>query len=309
MAILTKAPAVAERTEPTSTDNKVKLTQTVCLPSNEKGNVFLLLCANQAVLNLLDQNPTLLEDSIRHSLETTTPEQDIVIFLADGEIQEEFYMSSGNNGTPGRARRMTALVSSKMQALIDEALLKIDSDRIKTVLHWDDVASSGTFQQVLADVDRIMNLDLATSDTENSEEMAAYVAIQHHVETLVKSLASLMIQKADKAGATVSHIFKEGEDDSLKEGSRYLKRYNHLKRACILEVVALLVGLEYENELFTEMIFPTSSTQGMALFADCLEGLRKTLASTSSSSTSEVSNVMREASSSSHGIAFAEISV
>ena len=317
MAILTKTPTTSvqpsssnEAAKKSPSTNQVKLTKTVWLPSNEKNNVFLLLCANQAVLNLFEQSPSLMEDSLRHSLETTAPHQDIVIFLADGEIQEEFYMSSGNNGTPGRAKRMTALVAKKMRALIDDALTKINSDRIKAVVPWDEVASSSNFQQVLADVDRITNTDLTPSEIDSNDDLSTSVEIQNHVKTLVKSLASPMIQIADKKGATVSHIFKEGEDDSLKEGSRYLKRYNHLKRACILEVAALLVGLEYQNDSFTEMIFPATpgSVMGMSLFAECLEGIRKALAS-KSSSTSEVSPAMQEAASSSHGITFAEIPV
>ena len=264
------------------------LTNKAHVPENCDGHVYIPLCCKPSFLSLLDQKPHLLEETIHHCLATTTEEQDILIFIANGAVMEEAYMAMDR---PSVARRITSSVSAQMKMKVEEALAKINNPRIKGVVHWDDVASSARFRDVLTSLENIMHA--------KGEEDACSCQVHHHIKTLVKNLFTQRV-----AGSNITNVFT-GEGLEIKKGGKYQKRYRHLERACLLELSIILVGLEYGNQVFTEMRYLTNTPQGMTFIAACLQDLRKALTTHGDLLRDTTkSRVLKRAASVSHGITF-----
>lgn len=263
------------------------------LPENKSSSVFIPLCAKPSFLALLDQYPKLLEETINHTLATTNDRQDVLIFIADGAVMEEAFMAMDR---PARAHRITSEVANQIQIHVNTALSKIDSPRIKGVVHWDELVTDySKFQDALHSMESIMK----KKEDESSE---AEIEIQYHIKTLVKSLFTQRVEKARATGNNITNVFT-GNGLETRTAGKYIKRYNHLERACLLELCIILVGLEYDNQLFTEMRYLTNDPQGMTFIAQCLEGLRKVFRQQSAAAAAVIDQVLYE-STISHGIAF-----
>ena len=196
----------------------------VHLQENKDGHVFVPLCAKPSFLALLDQHPHLLEKTINHCLATTTEEQDIIIFIADGAVMEEAFMAMDR---PARAQRITSAVASQIKIKVVDALANINNPRIKGVVHWEDVASSTQFQEALTSMEHIMNAKFDTTE-EEEEEGLMVTRVQCHIKTLVKNLFTQRVEKAHKAGTNITNVFT-GKGLEIRTGGRYAKRYRHLE--------------------------------------------------------------------------------
>ena len=178
-------------------------------------------------------------------------------------------------------------------------MAKVNSPRIQGVAHWQDVASSPRFRQVLASMENIMN--------SRPEEGELVADVQQAVKTLVKNLFTQRVEKAVKSGNNITNVFT-GEGLEIRAGGKYAKRYRHLERACLLELSIILTGLEYGDRVFTEMQYLTNDPQGMTFIAGCLEAVRKAAGATTIPCTKRPGNnsyqPFIEASSVSHGITF-----
>ena len=185
---------------------------------------------------------------------------------------------------------------------VEDALAKVNSPRIQGVAHWQDVASSPRFRQVLASLENIMS---CSRPEEEGHQLVADV--QHHVKTLVKHLFTQRVEKAVKSGNHITNVFT-GEGLAIRPGGKYAKRYRHLERACLLELSIILTGLEYGDRVFTEMQYLTNDPQGMTFIAGCLEAVRKAAGATTIPCTKMPGNNIYQpfikAASVSHGITF-----
>ena len=180
-------------------------------------------------------------------------------------------------------------------------MAKVNSPRIQGVAHWQDVASSPRFRQVLASLENIMS---CSRPEEEGHQLVADV--QHHVKTLVKHLFTQRVEKAVKSGNHITNVFT-GEGLEIRPGGKFAKRYRHLERACLLELSSILTGLEYGDRVFTEMQYLTNDPQGMTFIAGCLEAVRKAAGATFPCTKMPSDNIYQpfiEASSVSHGITF-----
>jgi len=92
-------------------------------------------------------------------------------------------------------------------------------------------------------------------------------AIQTAVRTLVKNLYT---QRASKGN------FTETFPDIL-EGEKWQVRYGHLQDACLLELASIMVGLEHQGRVYTEMWYMTPDATGMTFIARSLETIKATL--------------------------------
>ena len=174
-------------------------------------------------------------------------------------------------------------------------MAKIDNPRIQGVVHWEDVAASPRFRQVLASMENIMN--------SRPEEGELVADVQHAVKTLVKNLFTQRVEKALKSGNNITNVFT-GEGLEIRTGGKYTKRYRHLERACLLELSIILAGLEQGGRLFTEMQYLTNDPQGMTFIAGCLEAVRQVAVGTSDQSLSNIHQPLVHAASVRHGITF-----
>ena len=198
---------------------------------------------------------------------------------------------------PARAHRITSEVAERISVHVQKALSKINSKRIKGVVHWDELVTSyEQFQLALRSLETIMK----KSEEESSEQEQA---IQYHIKTLVKDLFTQRVNKARATGNNITNVFT-GEGLEIRTAGKYVKRYNHLEMACLLELCIILVGLEYNNQIFTGMRYLTNDPQGMTYIAKCLEGLRQVLREESTTD-NNMPEVLRE-STISHGITFVE---
>jgi len=260
------------------------------LLSQTPGHIYMPLCAKPSFVALLDQNPDLLEESIIHCLDTVAEEQDIVIFIADGAVMEE--ACKAMECSPSRAHRITASIADQLKAKVNKALARINNPRIRGLVHWEDVASSPRFRQVLASMENIMN--------SRPEECELVADVQHHVKMLVKNLFT---QRVEKMGNNITNVFT-GEGLEIRTGGKYAKRYRHLQRACLLELSSILVGLEHGDQLFTEMQYLTNDPQGMTFIAACLEAVREVATGATNQTVSCINQPLIQASSVTHGITF-----
>jgi len=285
-----------------NTDNKkaisALLVNTIHLPEDKAGQVYIPLCAKPSFLAMLDEHPHLLGDAIRHCLATTTENQDVLIFIADGDVMDEAGMAMDS---AARVRRITSSVAAQLKVKVDDALSEIETSRVKDVIHWDKAARSDRFQEALASMESMMRVKFRNEEEEKENWQVAQV--QHHVKTLVKNLYTQRVQKAQKSGSNVTNVFT-GEGLEIRGGNKYTRRYRHLERACLLELCMILVGLESGDQTFTEMRYLTNDPQGMTYIASCLQDLRRVL--TASNDASNISKVLFDASSTSHGITFVE---
>ena len=286
-----------------ATDNKKAisaLVNTIHLPEDEAGQVYMPLCAKPSFLAMLDEKPHLLEDAIKHCLATTSENQDVLIFVADGDVMDEAGMAMDS---AARVRRITSPVAAQLEVKVNDALAEIETSRVKDVIHWDQAALSGRFQEALASMESMMSMKFRNVEEEKENWQA--VQVQHHVKTLVKNLFTQRVQKAQKSGSNITNIFT-GVGLELREGNKYRRRYHHLERACLLELCMILVGLESGDQTFTEMRYLTNDPQGMTYIAACLQDLRRVLSASNDASNINYSKVLFDASSISHGITFVE---
>jgi len=264
----------------------VTITSQVHLPSPaEGGNVFLPLCSKPSTLKAAHENPTLIETYIRNALLET--DEDIVIFIADGEVMESATMAMGNSKK--KAAKTAARISTAIRTIVDDALVSISSRRIKGVIHWSEVVASKGYQAVFSELEEVVHSD-------SSEE--AVKEIQVHVKTLVKNLFTQRVEKAKKQGLSLTNVFS-GKGLELLPKERYHKRYRFLERSCILEISSILAGFEHNGQLFTEMRYLTNNPTGMSFIAECVQKIRDTLKSVAAYPT------LKEAAAKTHGITFA----
>ena len=283
--------------------NQTQLINHTHLSGNDKGHVFLPLCAKPSFLAMLEQDPQLLRDNIQHCLDTT--ETDVLIFIADDDVMEEAIMALGTSRA--RAHKLTSSVALEIRKKVDDALAQLkdypESNRIKGVVHWADIENDSNFQDRLALMQDIMNMDLDASTNKTEAELSDVAQFQHHVKSLVKNLFDQRVTKAQKAGSNISHVFI-GDGFEMRPGAKYMKRYRHLERACLLELCMILGGAEYKGQTFTEMRYLTNDPQGMTYIAACLQDLRATICE---SQTNKQLGLLKEAASVTHGITFVKI--
>merc|ERR1712072_1365435 len=136
-------------------------------------------------------------------------------------------------------------------------------------------------------------------DVTEDKDPSGLAQIQYHVKALVRNLFTQRVNKARKAGSNISNVFI-GDGFEMRSGTKYAKRYRHLERACLLELCMILVGLEYEGQVYTEMNYLTNDPQGMTYIAACLQGLRNTICE----SHNKQVDLLKEAASVTHGITF-----
>ena len=177
-------------------------------------------------------------------------------------------------------------------------MAKVNNPRLQGVVHWQDVASSPRYLQVLASLENMM------SCSRPAECSQLVTDVQHAVKTLVKNLFTQRVEKAVKSGNPITNVFT-GDGLAIRPGGKYAKRYRHLERACLLELSIILAGLEQGGRLFTEMQYLTNDPQGMTFIAGCLEALREAAASATSPS-HKINSYLPfiEAVAVSHGITF-----
>ena len=235
---------------PLAASNQGSLSSNVHLKGQE-GLVYLPLCAKPSFLELLNQHNGLLEEHICHALDTQ--EEDILIFIADGEVMEEAIRAI----KPSKSQAVAAVsaASTSLHAKVDAAMANVASTRsthrIKGVVHWHDVEASCQFQAARIQMETIMGMDLAQPTSVSPTVMDGLEQIQFHVKTLVKNLYTQRI-----TGTNLTNIFT-GDGLAMLDGAKYLKRYKHLERSCLLELCFIMVGMESGGQTFTEMLYFT----------------------------------------------------
>lgn len=267
--------------------NPVTISSQMHLMGRVGGNVFLPLCAKPSTLKAAQQHPTLIETYIRHALYET--DADIVVFIADGSVMHTATMAMGDSLQ--KAKSTERHVSNALSVMVDDALVAINSTRIKGVMHWSDVEATKGFQKVFSALEEIMGSD--------SEEEAVK-EIQVHVKTLVKNLFTQRVEKMKAQGIPVTNPFS-GKGLELLQKKRYLKKYRCLERSCILEISSIVAGFELKQtgELFTEMCYLTNDPRGMSFIAECVQKIRSTMKSAAAYP------ALKEAAAKTHGISFA----
>jgi len=253
----------------------------VHVPGNPGGLAFLPLCAKPAFVALLDRHEGLLERYIQTCLGTTATGKKkrasagdgILIFIADGDVMAEALMAIGNS--KARAHRLVADTSAKLRAKVDATLARLRDPRVKDVVHWADVESGSRFTAVLAEMTEIMNTDFAGPVAPGSTA-AGLCEIQRHVKVLVKNLFDQRVRKARAAGSNITNVFT-GNGLEMAPGARYVERYRHLERACLLELCLIAVGMDHStpssSATYTEMQYLTNDPQGMTYISGCLQSI------------------------------------
>lgn len=170
-----------------ATSNQGSLSSEMHLKGQE-GLVYLPLCAKPSFLELLNQHGGLLEEYICHALDTQ--EEDILIFIADGEVMEEAIRAI--KPSKSQASAVVSAASTSLHAKVNAAMANVASarstHRIKGVVHWHDVEASCQFQAALVEMQTIMDMDLSEPTSASPAKMDGLEQIQFHVKTLVKNL-------------------------------------------------------------------------------------------------------------------------
>ena len=68
-----------------------------------------------------------------------------------------------------------------------------------------------------------------------------------------------------------------GDGLSMLSGTRYVKRYQHLERACLLELCSIMVGHQHGAQNFTEMAYLNDDPEGMTHIIACLQNIRRAI--------------------------------
>jgi len=274
--------------------NQFSLKNKIHIKGNQGGAIYLPLCAKPAFVKLINKHEDLLEDCLRHCLATT--KADVLVFIADGDVMTEAVMATE---TASRAQRVVAALSVSIRDKVDAAIGKVNDARIKGVVHWEDVASTERFKTVMGVLENFMAHDVDDSLGAGANFTDGIMRIQHHVKTLVKNLFTQRVEKARAAGCAMTNVFT-GKGLSMVPGARYRKWYQHLERACLLELSAIMVGLQHGAQMFTEMRYLTNDPRGMTYIAGCMQNLRQTIAGLSSGP----STVLLKSATEMHGITF-----
>ena len=217
-----------------------------------QANMFIPLCAKPATLKMIRDRDRahLVEKAIRQCLTRGGGSNGkLIVFIADGDVMAKAVIAMDSR--PTRAYRQVAEISAEIAAYVDQIIKKLQAEseefkeRIIGWIKWSDVAAGPKFQIILQELRQIMQSSKDEATLSHNEDLGiAIQAIQIAVRTLVKNLYT---QRASKGKFT--NIFTNDGLDIL-EGEKWKARYNELQEACLLELAAILGGLEHQGNTF-----------------------------------------------------------